>query len=73
AVGLGGDDYNNVNNVNANDDFNNNGWARSNSQLKRANFRILFILLLKLVFYILAYFLPQAIRIALCCISIPSM
>jgi hypothetical protein len=27
-VGLGGDDYNNINNVNANNNFNNNGRAR---------------------------------------------
>jgi len=27
-VVLGGDNYNNINNVNANDDFNNNGRAR---------------------------------------------
>jgi len=27
-VGLGGDNYNNINNVNANNNFNNNGRAR---------------------------------------------
>src|SRR3989344_5682790 len=45
-VGLGGDNYNNINNVNANDNFNNNGRARSNSQLEGAQG---FILVLGLI------------------------
>ena len=33
-MGLGGNDYNNINNVNANDNYNNNGRARANNPLQ---------------------------------------
>jgi hypothetical protein len=35
-VGLGNDNYNNINNVNANNQFNNNGRARGIAQSQKA-------------------------------------